>query len=246
MWADSSISVMCHIKVNRTFTINTIPLREGAGGLVWARQGQWLSAYYPASPDTYKYTLCSSAVWGGEGGPIKRTRERSQPVEKGKVKWVEWFQIGKRHIWCSVCLLLILVSSSSSLHLRLLWLEGGVWGQSALVFLNGWQMTEKLEAFRSWQVVVCAHFFPFFCFKCFLSVCFSQAVSAATGARTHIITIIRVQKHVQVFACARRRQIWFCVLRFVAVGGGRRAVFPSANCRDRLWLPVWKQFFKPV
>lgn len=39
--------------------------------------------------------------------------------------------------------------SSSSLHLRLLWLEGGVWGQSALVLLNGWQMTEKLEAFRS-------------------------------------------------------------------------------------------------
>lgn len=116
------------------------------------------------------------------------------------------------------------------LHLCLLWLKGGVWGQSALVLLNGWQMTEKLEAFRSWQVVVRARFPPlFFCFKCFLSVgfqsnCLCNTISATCAYKCKLIHQESYARRGGFCVCSHRRRIWFCVFRLAATGGGRRAV----------------------
>lgn len=158
----------------------------------------------------------------------------------------------------------------SSLHLCLSWLEEGVWGQSALVLLNGWQMTKKLEAFRSWQVVVCARFFfsssIFFCFKCFLSVCFQSsclgstisATSPCTHMHTHAQTHSKKSKnhthaktHVQVFCVLTGDRSDFVFSDWWQWEEGEepyahKDVFPSANYRDRLWLPVWKQVFKQL
>lgn len=74
----------------------------------------------------------------------------------------------------------------------------------------------------------------FFCFKCFLSVsfqssCLSSTMSAAgSGTHTymHAKSHTHVKTHVQFFffLVSHRRRIWFCVLRLVALGGGRGAV----------------------
>lgn len=97
----------------------------------------------------------------------------------------------------------ILVLFLPPLPLRLLWLRGGVWGQSALVLLNGWQMTEKLEAFCSWQVrvCVCVQFLPlpsFFFFlpllQMFLVSWFSVELSRLHNRR-NLFAKSRVQKH---------------------------------------------------
>lgn len=94
-------------------------------------------------------------------------------------------------------ILIFLILVFFPLPLCLLWLRGGVWGQSALVLLNGWQMTEKLEAFCSWQVRVCvrAHFFPlpsflFSCFKCFSSVGFQSSCLGSTIGATCSLRIV--------------------------------------------------------
>lgn len=105
----------------------------------------------------------------------------------------------------------------SSLHLCLLWLEEGVWGQSALVLLNGCQMTKKLEAFRSWQVVVCARFFfpsaIFFLLQMFFVSLFSVKLSRQhnkcsrfTHVRRHAHTHAHYESHTCVNTCAG-----FCV-----------------------------------
>lgn len=126
--------------------------------------------------------------------------------------------------------------SSSSLHLCLLWFEGGVWGQSALVLLNGWQMTEKLEAFRSWQVVVCARFSPFFLLQMFFVSLFSVKLSRRHNKCNrcmHIRTHRHIRRITQMcrFCCVLIGSD-FCVLRLVAMGGGR-----GAACSQRC-LPL--------
>ncbi len=156
--------------------------------------------------------------------------------------------------------------SFSSLHLCLSWLEEGLWGPSALVLLNGWQMTKKLEAFRSWQVVVCARFFfspPFFLLQMFFVSLFSVKLSrqhnkcnrcarAHTHTHTHTLRITHMQKHMCRFFCVLigdRSDFVFSDWWQWEEGEeplAHKDVFPSANYRDRLWLPVWKQVFKQL
>lgn len=79
---------------------------------------------------------------------MENKRERSQPGKEERLnEWNGYRQekdISATQSFSHPC-----VFPPLPLHRCLLWLKGGVWGQSALVLLNGWQMTEKLEAFRS-------------------------------------------------------------------------------------------------
>lgn len=95
---------------------------------------------------------------------------------------------------------------------------------------------KKLEAFHSLQVVVSYIFFLsfFFCFKCFcqfFSVKLSRQHSnyshlkhAHSHTDTHTPKITHKKLQVLFFLGSHRRQIWFCVLRLVAMGGRREAV----------------------
>lgn len=87
----------------------------------------------------------------GDRKERKRDRERK--------KWADFFP-SHPLVWFSVC-----VNG-----------QGENWGgRNAPLLLNCWQMTEKLEAFCSWQVVVFL-----FCFKWFVSVCFQSSCLSLT------------------------------------------------------------------
>lgn len=117
---------------------------------------------------------------------------------------------------------------------------------------------------------VCSFFFfsssIFFCFKCFLSVCFQSsclgstisATSPCTHMHTHAQTHSKKSKnhthaktHVQVFCVLTGDRSDFVFSDWWQWEEGEepyahKDVFPSANYRDRLWLPVWKQVFKQL
>lgn len=185
MWADSGISVMYHIKANRSFTINIIPPQRkpeaesrGFGLRGTGPVAKCLLHCLPWHLQIYTlFFLCEVGNRGDGAREGKITTWRGR-----KVKWVEWFQTGKRHIRYSLSFpswsfsFLFLPPSLSLLAWRRI--VGGE--RSCLV--KRLADDRKIRG-TSLLTGCCAH--PlFFCFKCFLSVCFQSGCLSSTMSAT--------------------------------------------------------------
>lgn len=155
------------------------------------------------------------------------------------------------------CLFPLCLPSSSSLHLGSL----VAWRRS--VGADRSRLVKRLADDRKIRGIslltgccVCVSPPLFFCFKYFLSVCFQSSclhsTISETGARTrntHRITPAEIMRRFFCVLIGDRSDFEFSdwwQWEEVEEPLAHKDVFPSANYRDRLWLPVWKQSFKQL
>lgn len=123
----------------------------------------------------------------------------------------------------------------SSLHLCLSWLGRRSVGAERSHLVKRLADDKKIRGISLLTgccVCVCFFFPHFFLLQMFFVSLFSVKLSRQHNKcnlcmHTHTHTLSKAHTHTKTragFLCSWRRQIWFCVLRLVAMGGGRRAV----------------------